>query len=65
MRSGNKNRSAVTPARSRARLATKAARRAPKAPAATANQKLDRVLDQELEDTFPASDPLPWSHEVK
>ena len=22
-------------------------------------------LDRELDDTFPASDPLPWSHEVK
>jgi hypothetical protein len=27
--------------------------------------ELDRELDQELDDTFPASDPLPWSHEVK
>lgn len=26
---------------------------------------LDRELDQELDATFPASDPLPWSHEVK
>ena len=29
------------------------------------DQKLDQELDQELNDTFPASDPLPWSHEVK
>ena len=30
------------------------------------NEKdMDRELDQELDDTFPASDPLPWSHEVK
>jgi hypothetical protein len=28
-------------------------------------QKLDQELDRELDDTFPASDPLPWSHEVK
>jgi hypothetical protein len=27
--------------------------------------KQDQELDQELNDTFPASDPLPWSHEVK
>jgi hypothetical protein len=33
-----------------------------KSPAET---HLDQELDQELEDTFPASDPLPWSHEVK
>ena len=31
----------------------------------TAGQELDRELDRELDDTFPASDPLPWSHEVK
>jgi hypothetical protein len=30
-----------------------------------ADQDLDRELDQELDATFPASDPLPWSHEVK
>ncbi|HWW20808.1 MAG TPA: hypothetical protein VNZ06_08390 [Steroidobacteraceae bacterium] len=30
-----------------------------------ADQALDRELDRELDDTFPASDPLPWSHEVK
>jgi hypothetical protein len=29
------------------------------------DRKLDQELDQELDDTFPASDPLPWSHEVK
>jgi hypothetical protein len=28
-------------------------------------KQLDQELDQELDDTFPASDPLPWSHEVK
>jgi hypothetical protein len=28
-------------------------------------QKLDQELDRELDETFPASDPLPWSHEVK
>ena len=27
--------------------------------------ELDRELDRELDDTFPASDPIPWSHEVK
>jgi hypothetical protein len=27
-------------------------------------QALDRELDQELDETFPASDPLPWSHQV-
>jgi hypothetical protein len=27
-------------------------------------QALDREVDQELDGTFPASDPLPWSHEV-
>jgi hypothetical protein len=26
---------------------------------------LDREIDEELDGTFPASDPLPWSHEVK
>jgi hypothetical protein len=31
----------------------------------TDEQKLDQELDRELDDTFPASDPLPWSHEVK
>jgi hypothetical protein len=30
-----------------------------------ADPKLDRELDQELDGTYPASDPLPWSHEVK
>ncbi|HTV50384.1 MAG TPA: hypothetical protein VME21_04300 [Steroidobacteraceae bacterium] len=25
-------------------------------------QQLDERLDEELEDTFPASDPLPWTH---
>lgn len=30
-----------------------------------ADRKLDRELDEELDATFPASDPLPWSHEVK
>ena len=35
-------------------------------PELTPNDKhLDQELDQELDDTFPASDPLPWSHEVK
>jgi hypothetical protein len=29
------------------------------------HQHLDQELDEELDDTFPASDPLPWSHEVK
>jgi hypothetical protein len=29
------------------------------------HDQLDQELDQELDDTFPASDPLPWSHEVK
>jgi hypothetical protein len=29
------------------------------------DEKLDQELDRELDDTFPASDPLPWSHEVK
>jgi hypothetical protein len=43
---------------------------APQDPAAqpelTPNDKrLDQELDRELDDTFPASDPLPWSHEVK
>lgn len=28
------------------------------------DQELDRELDEELDATFPASDPLPWSHEV-
>jgi hypothetical protein len=28
------------------------------------HEQLDQELDQELDDTFPASDPLPWSHEV-
>jgi hypothetical protein len=27
-------------------------------------RRLDQKLDRELEDTFPASDPLPWTHEV-
>ena len=27
--------------------------------------ELDEEIDRELDDTFPASDPLPWSHEVK
>ena len=26
--------------------------------------KLDELLDEELDETFPASDPLPWSHRV-
>jgi len=30
-----------------------------------ADQEMDLELDRELADTFPASDPLPWSHEVK
>jgi hypothetical protein len=29
------------------------------------DKELDQELDRELDDTFPASDPLPWSHEVK
>jgi hypothetical protein len=29
------------------------------------HQRLDKELDRELDDTFPASDPVPWSHEVK
>jgi hypothetical protein len=29
------------------------------------HEHLDQELDEELDDTFPASDPLPWSHEVK
>jgi hypothetical protein len=29
------------------------------------DQHLDQELDEELDDTFPASDPIPWSHEVK
>ena len=29
------------------------------------HQHLDEEIDEELDDTFPASDPLPWSHEVK
>lgn len=28
-------------------------------------QRLDHELDEELEGTFPASDPIPWSHEIK
>jgi hypothetical protein len=39
--------------------------RAATPPEAQADPALDRELDQELDDTFPASDPLPWSHEVK
>jgi hypothetical protein len=27
-------------------------------------RKLDQLLDEELDETFPASDPLPWSHRV-
>jgi hypothetical protein len=43
---------------------------APEAPAVKSEQTpqekhLDQELDEELDDTFPASDPLPWSHEVK
>lgn len=43
---------------------------APQQPAAEPDQTpehehLDQELDRELDDTFPASDPLPWSHEVK
>lgn len=30
-----------------------------------AEKQLDQEVDRELDDTFPASDPLPWSHEVK
>ena len=29
------------------------------------HQHLDEELDKELDGTFPASDPIPWSHEVK
>jgi hypothetical protein len=29
------------------------------------HEHLDKELDEELDDTFPASDPIPWSHEVK
>jgi hypothetical protein len=29
------------------------------------DEHLDQELDEELDDTFPASDPIPWSHEVK
>jgi hypothetical protein len=28
------------------------------------DKHLDQELDEELDDTFPASDPLPWSHQV-
>jgi hypothetical protein len=34
-------------------------------PRSEQSAELDRELDRELDDTFPASDPLPWSHEVK
>jgi hypothetical protein len=34
-------------------------------PSESPDRKLDQELDRELDDTFPASDPLPWSHEVK
>lgn len=34
-------------------------------PKSPAEQQLDQEVDRELDDTFPASDPLPWSHEVK
>ena len=34
-------------------------------PSESPARKLDQELDRELDDTFPASDPLPWSHEVK
>jgi hypothetical protein len=38
----------------------------PAEPAQTPEERrLDKELDQELDDTFPASDPVPWSHEVK
>ena len=29
---------------------------------ADAKQELDERLDEELRETFPASDPLPWTH---
>ena len=38
---------------------------APRAGAEPPDPVLDRELDRELDDTFPASDPIPWSHEVK
>ena len=28
------------------------------------HEKLDQLLDEELDETFPASDPVPWSHRV-
>jgi len=37
----------------------------PDGPRGKADKDLDRELDEELDATFPASDPLPWSHEVK
>ena len=37
----------------------------PDSPRREADKDLDRELDEELDATFPASDPLPWSHEVK
>jgi uncharacterized protein (DUF302 family) len=32
---------------------------------ATATAEQDQELDTELEETFPASDPLPWSHDTR
>jgi hypothetical protein len=37
----------------------------PDGPRPEPDRDLDRELDEELDATFPASDPLPWSHEVK
>jgi hypothetical protein len=36
----------------------------PPKPEEQSEQALDRELDRELDGTFPASDPLPWSHQV-
>ena len=43
---------------------TQATRRASAAPAAEVTVGLDERLDEELDQTFPASDPLPWHHDT-
>jgi hypothetical protein len=36
----------------------------PGVPLSPAKQRLDERLDQELKETFPASDPIPWTHHI-
>jgi hypothetical protein len=56
----------MTPAPPAPKLPASTPTPAPSEPALSpAEQQLDHEVDRELDDTFPASDPLPWSHEVK